>query len=90
MQKLGLVFVAVYQSALKLMYVDKLLERVRSLFVDQYKPNKYEYVTFDGVFKKELEKAEKAAANRPTAMANGHDTLTQRKASAYFSCLVLC
>ena len=32
MQALGLVFVAVYQKALKLMYVDALLEEVKQVF----------------------------------------------------------
>jgi hypothetical protein len=37
------VFVAVYQKALKLLYVDELLERVRKEFSPRYKPNCYEY-----------------------------------------------
>ena len=43
LQGLGLVFVAVYQKALKLLYVDELLERVRKEFSPRYKPNCYEY-----------------------------------------------
>lgn len=39
LQGLGLVFVAVYQRALKLLYVDELLERVKHEFVQQYKPD---------------------------------------------------
>ena len=38
-QGLGLVFVAVYQRALKLLYVDELLERVKQEFAQQYKPD---------------------------------------------------
>ncbi len=38
-QGLGLVFVAVYQRALKLLYVDELLERVKQEFSQQYKPD---------------------------------------------------
>ena len=33
-----LVFVAVYQKALKLLYVDQLLERMKAQFVLQYEP----------------------------------------------------
>lgn len=39
LQGLGLVFVAVYQRALKLLYVDELLERVKREFAQQYKPD---------------------------------------------------
>lgn len=39
LQGLGLVFVAVYQKALKLLYVDELLERVKHEFAQQYKPD---------------------------------------------------
>lgn len=39
LQGLGLVFVAVYQRALKLLYVDELLERVKLEFAEQYKPD---------------------------------------------------
>ena len=39
MQGLGLVFVAVYQRALKLLYVDDLLERVKENFKGHYKPD---------------------------------------------------
>ena len=34
-QGLGLVFVAVYQRALKLLYVDVLLERIKAEFAEQ-------------------------------------------------------
>ena len=39
LQGLGLVFVAVYQRALKLLYVDELLDRVKREFAQQYRPN---------------------------------------------------
>ena len=39
LQGLGLVFVAVYQRALKLLYVDDLLERVKEDFKGHYKPD---------------------------------------------------
>jgi len=38
LQGLELVFVAVYQKALKLLYVDQLLERMKAEFVLQYDP----------------------------------------------------
>ena len=39
LQGLGLVFVAVYQRSLKLLYVEELLERVKQEFSPQYKPD---------------------------------------------------
>ena len=44
-QGLGLVFVAVYQRALKLLYVDELLQRVKQEFSQQYKPDQVEETT---------------------------------------------
>lgn len=38
-QGLGLVFVAVYQRALKLLYVDALLERMKAEFAEQVLTN---------------------------------------------------
>ncbi len=49
-QGLGLVFVAVYQRALKLLYVDELLERVKQEFSQQYKPDQVEETTLCLVF----------------------------------------
>lgn len=43
LQGLGLVFVAVYQKALKLLYVDELLERLARAFASRYKPDCYQY-----------------------------------------------
>ena len=50
-QGLGLVFVAVYQRALKLLYVDALLERVRADFSRQYSPKRYDYASFEELFR---------------------------------------
>ena len=49
LQGLGLVFVAVYQRALKLLYVDELLERVKREFATEYKPDqvKVKYTVCD-------------------------------------------
>jgi signal recognition particle receptor subunit alpha len=49
-QGLGLVFVAVYQRALKLLYVDELLERVKQEFSQQYKPDQVKETTSCLVF----------------------------------------
>lgn len=50
LQGLGLVFVAVYQKALKLLYVDELLERVNKAFSPKFKPACFEYPEFDATF----------------------------------------
>ena len=96
MQKLGLVFVAVYQSALKLAYVDRLLERIRGLFAEEYIERKYDYITFDATFKKELERAERAAEARSNIHTVGNGSLLNGKVcctcgssfTAYSECLV--
>lgn len=49
LQGLGLVFVAVYQRALKLLYVDELLERVKREFAQQYKPDQVVTCGFFGL-----------------------------------------
>lgn len=79
MQSLGLVFVAVYQNTLKLMYVDKLLARVKELFSKQFSPKKYDYRMFEGQFKRELEKAEQRADMRQRPQQSAQGNLTQRK-----------
>lgn len=50
LQGLGLVFVAVYQKALKLLYVDELLERLNRAFSTRYSPGCFEYPEFDATF----------------------------------------
>ena len=50
-QGLGLVFVAVYQRALKLLYVDALLQRVKADFAQQYAPKRYDYASFEELFR---------------------------------------
>jgi hypothetical protein len=78
-QSLGLVFVAVYQNTLKLMYVDKLLARVKELFSKQFSPKKYDYHMFEAHFKRELEKAEQKAESRRRPQQFVQGNLTQRK-----------
>lgn len=58
---LGLVFVAVYQRALKLLYVDELLERVKQEFSHQYKPDQFKYKAFEESFQQMLKDAESSA-----------------------------
>ena len=72
-QGLGLVFVAVYQRALKLMYVDSLLERVKAEFSVQYSPKRFDYAAFDADFRSALREAEAQAdaAKRPGAIQAG-------------------
>ncbi|KAK9832611.1 hypothetical protein WJX81_003505 [Elliptochloris bilobata] len=59
---LGLVFVAVYQRALKLLYVDALLERLKAEFAEQYQPRVLEYPAFADSFAAALADAEAGAA----------------------------
>lgn len=58
---LGLVFVAVYQRALKLLYVDELLQRVKQEFSQQYKPDQFKYKAFEESFRQMLKDAENSA-----------------------------
>ncbi|KAF5842562.1 SRP54-type protein [Dunaliella salina] len=56
---LGLVFVAVYQKALSLMYVDELLYLVKQDFTAHYyKPNEFSYPTFEEHFMRLLKQWE--------------------------------
>ncbi|KAH7620176.1 putative Signal recognition particle receptor subunit alpha [Nannochloris sp. 'desiccata'] len=62
---LGLVFVAVYQKALKLLYVDDLLDRVSRAFSPKYTVDSYTYSEFDAPFQKMLRDCEaKSEASR--------------------------
>ncbi|PNH11598.1 Signal recognition particle receptor subunit alpha [Tetrabaena socialis] len=55
---LGLVFVAVYQKTLSLLYVDELLTTVKDEFVGLYKPGRRGYKQFDETFQRLLREAE--------------------------------
>eukprot|EP00798_Chlamydomonas_sp_ICE-L_P027481 gene27481-4787_t len=70
---LGLVFVAVYQKTLSLLYVDELLEVVKDSFVQNYKPGQTSYKHFDEPFNKLLRECESKAEalKRPTIMRSG-------------------
>ncbi|GIM14007.1 hypothetical protein Vretimale_17022 [Volvox reticuliferus] len=58
---LGLVFVAVYQKTLSLLYVDELLTAVKDDFAGIYKPGHRGYKEFDDVFQRVLREAENRA-----------------------------
>lgn len=61
LQGLGLVFVAVYQRALKLLYVDELLERMKAEFPKHYQPKCFDYPAFTDSFEKARAELEGAA-----------------------------
>ncbi|XP_050209067.1 uncharacterized protein LOC126659772 [Mercurialis annua] len=58
---LGLVFVAVYQKILHLLYVDELLAMVKLAFSDIYDPKRMEYNDFDETFRQLRKEAEARA-----------------------------
>ncbi|MEW5317619.1 MAG: hypothetical protein WDW38_008903 [Sanguina aurantia] len=71
---LGLVFVAAYQKALSLLYVDELLAAVKAEFVgSHYKLGKHSYPDFGVSFQRMLRDAESRAeaAKRPAVMRSG-------------------
>ncbi|CAI5528090.1 unnamed protein product [Closterium sp. Naga37s-1] len=75
--ELGLVFVAVYQRMLQLLYVDDLLTAVRDEFADgHYDPKKTSYPDFDDVFKQLLRESEQHAneLKRPKQVTNFGET----------------
>ncbi|GAQ87478.1 signal recognition particle receptor [Klebsormidium nitens] len=59
--ELGLVFVAVYQRILQLLYVEELLAAVKAEFAPTYKEGKYSYKGFDDKFQRMLQAAETRA-----------------------------
>lgn len=71
-QGMGLVFVAMYQKTLSLMYVDELLQQVKATFCSDawFKPDGYDYKGFDATFNKLLRECEGRAddAKRSVAM----------------------
>ncbi|KAG2451309.1 hypothetical protein HYH02_003915 [Chlamydomonas schloesseri] len=70
---LGLVFVAVYQKTLSLLYVDELLSNVKEEFVNVYKPGQRGYRQFDETFNRLLRDAESRAdaAKKQPVMRSG-------------------
>jgi len=61
LQGLGLVFVAVYQKTLSLLYVDDLLQQIKDAFIAEYKPGSYSYSHFSSKFQTVLRDCESKA-----------------------------
>ncbi|XP_057545719.1 uncharacterized protein LOC130824649 [Amaranthus tricolor] len=59
--ELGLVFVAVYQKILHLLYVDELLSLVKREFSEIYDPSRMDYGDFDDVYRQLMKEAEARA-----------------------------
>lgn len=76
---LGLVFVAVYQRALKLAYVGDLLDRASRVFSPSYKVDCFAYPGFDAPFQRMLRECEARAdaAKRPSLAAGTVATAQQ-------------
>lgn len=62
--ELGLVFVAVYQRILHLLYVDELLEKVMREFAKVFVPRRTSYHEFDDTFRQLLKESEANAQLR--------------------------
>ncbi len=82
---LGLVFVAVYQKTLSLLYVDELLTAVKNEFVTVYKPGQHEYKQFDDVFQRLLRDAETRAetSKRQPAMRSAVTAVSKQASDRY-------
>ncbi len=79
-QGLGLVFVAVFQKTLSLLYVDELLARVRDEFAGHYKPGCYDYDAFTPIFAPILKGCEsRAEAARKPLQARSTNQLLSAK-----------
>ncbi|GLC40532.1 hypothetical protein PLESTM_001084700 [Pleodorina starrii] len=81
---LGLVFVAVYQKTLSLLYVDELLTSVKNEFVAVYKPGQRGYKQFDDVFQRLLREAETRAevSKRQPVMRNAAAVASKQNGNA--------
>eukprot|EP00775_Hariotina_reticulata_P009471 gene9471-9636_t len=82
---LGLVFVAVYQKTLSLLYVDDLLQQIKDAFIAEYKPGSYSYSPFSAKFQTILRDCESKAdaARRHAAQSKASaPTATAGKAAA--------
>ncbi|CAA0821092.1 signal recognition particle receptor alpha subunit family protein [Striga hermonthica] len=82
--ELGLVFVAVYQRILHLLYVDDLLAMVKKEFSDIYDPKRTSYANFDDIFqqlKKEAEaRAEEMKKSKQVAKPSNNNNLGRKQA----------
>lgn len=68
--QLGLVFVAVYQKLLHLLYVDELLENVMREFCLVYSPRQTNFPDFDDTFRQLLKEAEANSKRKGVAQQN--------------------
>ncbi|CAK9858291.1 unnamed protein product [Sphagnum jensenii] len=68
--QLGLVFVAVYQKLLHLLYVDELLENVMREFCLVYSPRQTNFPDFDDTFRQLLKEAEANSKRKGVAQRN--------------------
>nr|TKR97270.1 signal recognition particle receptor subunit alpha-like [Populus alba] len=78
--ELGLVFVAVYQRILHLLYVDELLEMVKREFSEIYDPKRVEYFDFDETFRQLRKEAEARAEELRKVKPMGNDGRKQQEA----------
>jgi hypothetical protein len=81
LQGLGLVFVAVYQKALSLLYVEELLQRIKEAFASQYEPDCYKYPSFETTFQRILKDCEAkadAARRQPPPQQTGQQQAAPR------------
>ncbi|KAJ4803039.1 Signal recognition particle receptor subunit alpha [Rhynchospora pubera] len=77
--ELGLVFVAVYQRILHLLYVDDLLSAVRREFSEIYDPKRISYDDFDEMFRQLQKEAEARAEEMKKLKQSGRALPVQTK-----------
>lgn len=82
LQGLGLVFVAVYQKTLSLLYVDELLQQVKDAFIEEYTPGSHAYSQFSDKFAKVLRDCESRADAARRAAAQPKMLATTNKAAS--------
>ena len=85
----GLVFVAVYQKALSLMYVDALLLKIKAEFEVVYKPDVARYDAFEDTFKRVLKECEMKADISKRQHLVLKDRKQQTSKVMRFSCFLL-
>ncbi|XP_015892411.3 uncharacterized protein LOC107426679 [Ziziphus jujuba] len=77
--ELGLVFVAVYQRILHLLYVDELLSMVKHEFSEIYDPKRTVYVDFDETFRQLRKEAEARAEELKKSRQVGKPVTNSKK-----------
>ncbi|PSS22068.1 hypothetical protein M430DRAFT_98469 [Amorphotheca resinae ATCC 22711] len=82
-KELGLIFVAVYRSLLHLSWIDKLVDNIKTIFVDLYGDQlKKPHTTivechFDEYFDRQIQQLEKTALNQDTRVAESSALLEE-------------